>query len=97
MQHDAGCDKRKVASKDQHAPQQSLKRFAKNQVTKAGKQKRAKSGHHQHPFSTHLSSRTGPATMQAFRSRAIRRDGFMSDRIDTVGQNVKSGRQMSSH
>nr|DAK61528.1 MAG TPA: hypothetical protein [Caudoviricetes sp.] len=33
--------------------------------------------HHAHPFSTHISSRIGPATMQAFRSRAIRRDGSM--------------------
>ena len=33
--------------------------------------------HHPHPFSTHISSRIGPATMQAFRSRAIRRDGSM--------------------
>jgi hypothetical protein len=27
--------------------------------------------------------------MQAFRSRAIRRDGFMADRIDADGRNVK--------
>ena len=33
--------------------------------------------HHPHPFITHISSRIGPATMQAFKSRAIRRDGFI--------------------
>jgi protocatechuate 3,4-dioxygenase beta subunit len=45
--------------------------------------------HHAHSFIAHISSRIGPATMQAFRSRAIRRSGFMVNRIVTVGQNVK--------
>jgi hypothetical protein len=45
--------------------------------------------HHAHPFSTHISSRIGPATMQARKSRAIRRDVFMVNRIDADGRNVK--------
>jgi hypothetical protein len=44
--------------------------------------------HHPHPFIAHISSRIGPAEMQAFRSRAIRRSGFMVNRIVMVGQNV---------
>jgi hypothetical protein len=45
--------------------------------------------HHAHPLANRISSRIGPATMQARRSRAIRRDGFMGDRIDADGRNVK--------
>jgi len=45
--------------------------------------------HHAHPLSTHISSRIGPATRQAFRSRAILRDGFMVERIVTELENVK--------
>ena len=39
------------------------------------------SSHHPHPLATHISSRIGPATRQAFRSRAIRCDGFMGNRM----------------
>ena len=46
-------------------------------------------GHHAHPLANHISSRIGPATRQALRSRAIRRDGFIGDRIDAGGRNVK--------
>ncbi len=45
--------------------------------------------HHAHPLSTHISSRIGPATRQARRSRAILRVGSMLNRIDTDGRNVK--------
>jgi hypothetical protein len=46
-------------------------------------------GHHAHPLANHINSRIGPATMQAFKSRAIRRDGFIGDRIAADGRNVK--------
>ena len=46
------------------------------------------SGHQPHPFATHISSRIGPAKMQAFRSRAIRRDGFMGNRMHWRAGNV---------
>ena len=40
--------------------------------------------HHAHPLSTHISSRIGPATRQARRSRAILRDGFMRIMVGNV-------------
>ena len=45
--------------------------------------------HHPHPLATHISSRIGPAKMQARRSRAIRRDGFMKIRMSMAVRNVK--------